>query len=147
MLSPDHVGLLHVSCSWFVLGVVTLVGWHIYPAFQHFAALDGPSWTAHHERHMNLMGVIVGIPMVIQLLTAIWWLAIATNTALGINLVLVIITWVITFVWAVPAHNALTNGFDAATHASLVRINHIRWIVWIVQTILVTVMIWPSRGP
>ncbi|UTI67029.1 hypothetical protein NBH00_12660 [Paraconexibacter antarcticus] len=55
-------------------------------------------------------------------------------------------TWVITGLAAVPAHTALGQGFDAAVHRRLLRVDRARTLLWSTHAVLAAVMVAQGAG-
>ena len=142
MTTLDQVALIQAAASWYILGVVTMIELHSYPTFRYFADLSAEKWQAYHHFHTRQLGIIIGGPMIIQLVTAIAWLWMAPQWLVGVNLGLVIVTWLITFAWAVPAHNRLAQSYDQGIVGRLQLANRWRWFAWLGQTGLVSWSWW-----
>ncbi len=54
------------------------------------------------------------------------------------GLLLLVVTWSVTFLISVPRHNELVSGFSEASHRSLCRTNWIRTIAWTARGILLS---------
>ncbi|MEM1030883.1 MAG: hypothetical protein AAGN82_11060 [Myxococcota bacterium] len=57
------------------------------------------------------------------------------------GLALVVIIWGSTALIQVPAHSALSGGFDEGAHARLVATNWIRTVAWFIRSGLVVAML------
>ena len=128
---PKLVFLACLAATLFMTGVIWFVEVVHYPLMGRVGT-DG--WRAYHADHTRLTGRVVLVPMVVELVTSAWlvgarptWLSPALAWA---GLVAAVLTWGITFLLSVPAHNHLAAGFDSAWHRSLVGTNILRAVAW-----------------
>jgi hypothetical protein len=63
---------------------------------------------------------------------------------LGFGLVLLI--WISTATFSVPAHDALTAGFSVGAYQKLVSTNWIRTVAWSLRSVIVMVITYRSLG-
>ena len=64
-------------------------------------------------------------------------------TWIGLGVVLLVVVWGATFFVAVPRHNLLAAGFNAAVIDSLVATNWIRTIAWTLRAVVaVRLLLW-----
>lgn len=143
-LSSLNEGLLlvHAATTLFMAGVIWFVQVVHYPLFERVGE-DG--FSAYERQHTRRTGWVVATPMLTELATAIalaWRLGGALTWS---GLFLLMVVWLCTWLWQVPAHRRLEKGFDAATHRRLVRTNWVRTIVWSARGILALVMLGVPR--
>lgn len=91
------------------------------------------------------------LPMTIELVTA-FWLAVVRpfglpGWMLWLGAGLVVVMWASTALLRVPAHSALSGGFDAAVHDRLVTTNWLRTAAWTARAVLVVAMLASLLGP
>ena len=86
------------------------------------------------QAHSSLISIVVGPPMLIELVTAILMVAVAANSGKrllsAVALFLLVLIWCSTAFLQIPAHNKLGAGFDSGAHATLVATNWIRTVCW-----------------
>lgn len=134
--------LLHVATTLVMFGVILVVQIVHYPLFGQVGA-DG--FRAYHAAHERLITVVVGVPMLIELATAVWlvwarpfglpgWMV---WTGLG----LVAVLWLSTALLQIPMHRVLQGGFDGAAHGRLVVTNWVRTLAWGARAGLVLAML------
>jgi hypothetical protein len=119
--------LLHAATTLFMVGVIWFVQVVHYPLFSRVGEAAFPEYERHHARRT---GWVVGLPMLVELGTAIaivWCLGGALPWS-GLGLLAVV--WTSTGLWQVPAHRRLERGFDAAVQRWLVRTNWVRTWAW-----------------
>jgi len=122
-----HWLLLNTASTLFMCGVIAIVQVVHYPLF----AQVGADFAAYEQAHTRLITFVVMPPMLLELGSSLVLLRTSekrTLAALGFALVLGI--WASTFFLQVPAHAALSHGFDAQVHARLVNTNLIRTLLW-----------------
>ena len=121
--------------AFFMCGVLWIVQLILYPAF---ASIDPKQFEQFHFRHTNLMGVLVGPVMVIELFSSLFLMWEHRNLISALNLAIVIALWALTFFVSVPLHNKLVSGFDLETINKLVLTNWPRTILWTLRVVLVS---------
>lgn len=123
----DGLLLVHAATTLFMVGVIWFVQIVHYPLFQRVGK-DG--FGAYERQNTRKTGYVLALPMLTELATAIalaWRLGGALAWS---GLVLLMVILLCTWLWQVPAHHRLEDGFDAATHHRLVRTNWVRTIAW-----------------
>lgn len=129
----DWLLLVHAAMTLFMVGVIWFVQIVHYPLFHRV----GEAGFAEYERqHTRRTGYVLAVPMLVELATmvALAWRLGGGLAWSGLGLLMVI--WLCTWRWQVPAHRRLEHGFDAATHRRLVRTNWVRTIAWSARGIL-----------
>ena len=127
----------HATATVVMCGLIWFVQVVHYPLF----ALVGREAFAGYEReHVRRTGWIVGPPMIVEGITAVWLLASAPagigRQIPGVGFALLVLIWCATAMVQVPAHRRLESGFAEVTHRRLVRTNWIRTILWTVRAAL-----------
>ena len=111
-----------------LLILIWIVQFIIYPSFTHFSQEDLIEW---HKKYTRLMGFIVAPLMIAQLVIYVISLFYEFS---GLNIVttlMVIATWVITFLQFVPMHSAIAKGqADDVILKNLVQRNWVRTVLW-----------------
>lgn len=109
-----------------------------YPLFAKVSAENYVQYQQLHERYIT---PVVGVPMIIELVTAILLLNYLPKgvsvTWVWAALVLLIVAWLSTAFLQVPCHGKLNTAFDADVHRKLVDSNWIRTVSWTLRGILV----------
>ena len=124
-----------VAClgsSLFMTGLIWFVHVVHYPLMSRVGA---EGFRAYHADHTRLTGYVVGVPMVVELLGSAWLVVADRPRGLPLSwavagLVLTGVTWGVTGLQSVPAHNRLALGFDAATHRTLLATDLSRALAW-----------------
>lgn len=100
----------------------------VYPGFLYYSTEDLAKW---HQAYTPAISIIV-IPLMFSQLFISGYLLLNKVSLLHIVIMaLVIIVWVITFIWAVPAHNNIASGIEPQQQAAaLVSIHWYRTVVW-----------------
>ena len=95
----------------------------------------------YERRHQSRTTLVVAIPMLAEAASAglLFWMQPqpipwAVN---AMGLALVVIIWLSTIFWQLPAHRALNEGFDSAVHQELVATNWVRTVAWTIRGVLV----------
>ncbi|MEZ4370030.1 MAG: hypothetical protein R3B07_04365 [Polyangiaceae bacterium] len=129
---------VHVVSTCCLLGLIWFVQLVHYPLL---GRVGSPSFAEYEVEHVTRTGWIAAPLMLLELgsLLGLLWLRPpgVPATWLWLNLALLGIIWVSTFLVQVPCHNALTSGFDPVVHQRLVSSNWIRTVGWSVRGLLV----------
>ena len=134
--------LAHVAATLVMFGVILIVQIVHYPLMEK---VGRGGYAAYQAAHVRRISVVVMPAMLIEVGTGValvvWppaglpeWLVWAGMALLGV-------IWLSTWIWQVPAHNALHDGFDAAAHRRLVSTNWIRTVAWGLRAALVLAML------
>lgn len=106
-----------------------------------FARVSPENYVQYQQLHERYITPVVGIPMIIEIITAILLLSFMPK---GISvvwvwtaLILLIMVWLSTAFLQVPCHSKLNVAFDADAHRQLVNTNWIRTVGWSLRGLLV----------
>lgn len=142
MSSIKIILLVHVAATLFMVGAIWIVQAVHYALFNQ---VGRDVFAAYEQAHSMLITPIVGIPMLIELGTALLLLADRPPTIPVllplIGLALIGVAWLSTMFIQVPLHNILAGGFDQDAYQALVNSNWIRTIAWSVRGVLVLWMV------
>lgn len=135
--------LSNVGATLFLVGLIWLVQIVHYPLFARVGSANFPQY---EQEHTNLIALVVGIPMLIELLTAVALIGMPIKDVHPIwpivGLGLVGVAWLATVFFSLPQHVALSSGFDANAHRILVSTNWIRTIAWTLRGFLMLAILW-----
>ncbi len=130
--------LSNVVATLYMTGLIWCIQIVHYPLF---ARVGKEGFAAYEIAHSNLITPVVGLPMLVELLTA-GLLLFFRSPAIGLSetivgLALVVVIWLSTMFLQVPQHTILSSGFDATAHQFLVSSNWLRTIAWSLRGALV----------
>jgi len=135
--------LAHTGVTLYLVGVIWTIQILHYPLLANVGA---DNYAKYHNRHTSRITPVVAPAMVLELLTAIYFVFVpfeAVNARyFWCGLVLVLIIWVSTFLVQVPLHEKLGASFEADAQRRLVRTNWIRTAAWTMRGALILWMIW-----
>ena len=136
----DWMFLAHVFLTFYMTGVIWFVQIVHYPLM---AKVGIDSFRSYEQAHTRLTTWVVGPQMVAELGTGIFillqdW----SNLWHWVNIALLIIIWLSTFLIQVPLHGQLSEGFQEKLRQKLVRSNWIRTVAWTVRSLI---LIWLLR--
>ncbi len=130
--------LAHAASTLAMVGVILVIQLVHYPLFAGVGASGFAAYEADHARRISWIVVPL---MLIELATAVALVAYRPDAwpawVAWLGLILVGVIWASTALASIPAHNALSGGWDAASHAKLVSTNWIRTLAWIARGALV----------
>ena len=142
MRENDWLLLAHVVVTLFMVGVIWFVQIVHYPLFQEV----GEAGFAEYERqNTRRTGYVLAIPMLVEFATAVALAWRMSGRLAWSGLGLLVVIWLSTWFWQVPAHRRLERGFDAATHRRLVRTNWARTVAWSFRGIIAVALLAVSR--
>lgn len=135
--------LINAAATWYMVGLIWLIQMVHYPLF---AWVGRENFIDYERNHSNWITPIVGIPMLIELLTAGMLIL---NSPSGIpkwyfsvGLGVVIAIWLSTALIQVPCHSQLSSGFEESVYRQLVWSNWIRTLLWSFRGALMGYAIW-----
>lgn len=131
-MSVELIFLVNTFASFFLTGLIWIVQLVHYPAF-HYVGHDNFKAFQHH--HVHSIDKIVIPVMVAELASSFglaWVDGFLSLHAAGFYLVLLI--WVSTGLFSVPAHSKLESAKDEQAIQKLVSTNWFRTILWSVKS-------------
>ena len=142
MQAPIIVLIANLVSTCYMVGLIWMVQVVHYPLF---AKVGTDQFVGYQTSHQTLTTLVVGPPMLVELLSAIlllWYRPVPVpGWLVYAALALLVIVWLSTAFIQVPCHEKLTSGFDAAAHSKLVVSNWIRTVCWTARGALVTWML------
>ncbi|MDB4339035.1 hypothetical protein OAE79_02595 [Rhodopirellula sp.] len=130
-MNPNLLFLLNLLSTWYMVGLIWMV------QIVHYNLYDrvGTDAFAHYEaEHNRLITPIVGVPMLIEIITAaaLLWATpdFLPKPVVWLGLGLILVIWLSTLALQIPAHQKLLSGFDLASYERLVNSNWIRTASW-----------------
>ena len=142
MLDPELTGLVlttNLVTTLYMTGLIWFVQLVHYPLM---AQVGESGYVAYQNAHMARTAWAVGPAMLLEAASAlalVLCLPMGTQLALAWRaFVLLIIVWVATAAFSVPAHNKLMGAFDSTAHRRLVLTNWIRTFGWSARAIIIT---------
>lgn len=116
---------------------MTGVIWMVQSVHYPMLGKVGTTFEECQSFHVSRMGPLVGPVMVMELGSAalLWWFG-RGEPVWTAGLALLVVIWLSTFLIQVPKHNRLACGFDAGVHASLVRTNWLRTVLWSARAVM-----------
>jgi uncharacterized membrane protein len=130
--------------TWYMVGLIWMVQVVHYPMFDRVGEEQFRQYEADHNR---LISPIVGIPMLVELATATWFVFAAWPGASSrgwaiAGLIMIAAIWLTTAFVSVPCHARLAQGFDHQTHRLLVSSNWIRTILWTARGLMLSYLVY-----
>ena len=133
--------LLHAGATLAMFGLIWFVQIVHYPLM---GAVGAEGYTRYQHTHMSRTTWVVAPLMFIELAMGVLLIPMLgpefyTYTLPG--LVMIILIWVSTAALQVPAHKALTGGFEPTAHSRLVATNWVRTVLWSIRAVLACLLI------
>jgi hypothetical protein len=129
---------LHAFAAAYMTGVIWFV------QIIHYPTLAPPAEGTFVERHQDYtqrMGWIVGPIMLLEMGLQLLQLQKNPGPKTFLLFGLLLLIWISTFALQVPAHNLLSQGYDAQAVQRLVRTNWIRTLAWTARSVILLKMI------
>lgn len=123
----------HAAATWTMVGVIWFVQLVHYPLFD---AVSPHGFPAYQSANIRLTAWMVGLPMVVELVTAARLARIRLDAASWAGLALLAVVWLSTGLLQYPANLSLAAAFDPALHERLVLTNWIRTVAWTARGLL-----------
>lgn len=125
--------LAHSFCCVFMTGLIWTIQLVHYPAFSHVEEARFAEFAAFHARRITW---IVAPVMLLELTTAggLWYLR--SDILWSLNLGLLLLTWLSTFLWSVPCHDRLSVTKNPVALHDLVVTNWPRTLLWSLRSLL-----------
>ena len=100
----------------------------VYPGFRHYEEKALINW---HHHYTKMITVIVLPLMLSQLILHTYRVYFSFSYTNIITLLLVLTTWLLTFMYAVPKHGNISDGKEVMKSVNdLVKVNWPRTIIW-----------------
>lgn len=140
--------LVNFASTWAMAGLIWTMQWVHYPLF---ASVGPDAFARYQASHVARVTPLVGPLMLVELGTSAALLVVRPPAApvplVWAGLGCVLVAWIATAVFSVPAHHVLGAGFDAAAHERLVSTNWIRTLAWTAHAAIVTILVWKCLHP
>ena len=147
MIGTPLVLLAHAAATLFMVGLIWFVQVVHYPLF---AKVGSDVFVPYAASHGTLTSLVVGPPMLLELLTAVWLVlrppSQVNPVVLWVGLALVGLLWLSTAFVQVPLHETLRAGFQPEPWKRLVVTNSLRTALWTVRGGLVLFMLWRAMA-
>lgn len=128
---------LHFSLTLYMTGVIWLIQIIHYPLFKF---VGESTFLDYHKGHLQKTSLVIAMPMLLELLTAIYLIAAhsiyRSNIAFLVASFFIAFIWIITFFISVPKHDLLSSDHNDLTITALVKTNWIRTIAWSIRAII-----------
>jgi hypothetical protein len=120
--------LTNVAATLFLTGVV----WSLQMVqFPLMLSARGVDFTAYVRAQRTRNSILMALPMLVELITAIWLLTTPIPSRHLTNaMVLLAIIWIATFGAIAPQHSRIMRGYDEHAIRVLIRSNWIRTVCW-----------------
>jgi hypothetical protein len=128
-LIRDVVLLTNLACTLFLTGVAWVLQVVQLPLFSKTAP---PGFVEGHRRRNT---ILMAVPMFVELVTSVWLWQVAA-------LALVLVIWIVTFVWYIPAYSRLARG-NAGAIRQLTGWHWVRTLCWTGRS---AIMLWITAG-
>jgi len=136
-MNGSVIFVLNLISTWYMVGLIWMVQIVHYNLFDRVGRDQFAQYEADHGR---LITPIVGVPMLVEIVTACFLLISAPSGfprwAAWAGIAMVLGIWLSTALLQVPMHNRLITGFDQEAYRRLVSTNWIRTILWTARGVM-----------
>ncbi len=137
--------VVHLAVTWYMVGLIWFVQRVHYPLMAYVSTTD---YETYHRKHVRLTGWVVGPAMGLEALTSVLLVSQLDGTLLALGwraFSLLVLIWLVTALFSVPAHTQLAHRFDSAIHRRLVLTNWIRTVAWTLRGVLALLILLEAR--
>ena len=128
---------LLISINIFMLSIIYFTQFVSYPLF---LKVSKEKFTSYHDAYTAYISFIVAPAMVIELLLSLNILIYQIDLISAVNLILISIIWLSTFLIQVPIHYKISKGFNKRLIKKLIYTNWIRTICWTIKLIAIYIL-------
>jgi hypothetical protein len=131
----EHIFLINLFCSVFMTGLIWTIQLVQYPSF---SLISPGTWKAFHQHHTQRIDKIVIPVMSAELATsgALFWFSEGYLNPDALGFYIVILIWISTGLFSVPAHYGMSEMNEEKWVRRLVKTNWIRTILWSLKSIV-----------
>ena len=132
----SFIFLFNLVLSFIAVGLIWTIQLVHYPSMRY---ISKDKFTEYHNFHSMRISILAIPLMLAELVTSImlWYQNFnnTVHTVFLINLIIVVLIWLSTFLIQVPFHNALSKEKNKEKLSRLIRTNWIRTILWTSRSI------------
>ena len=128
--------IINLAIALIATGLIWTIQLVHYPSMKF---IPEEKFTAYHNFHSHRISILAIPIMLIELFTSLglfYQNSNSYNHIFTINLILVILIWISTFLIQVPMHNTLSSAKNARVLNHLILSNWIRTILWTARSLL-----------
>ena len=133
----SFIFLFNLVLSFIAVGLIWTIQLVHYPSMRY---ISKDKFTEYHNFHSMRISILAIPLMLAELVTSIMlWYQNFNNTVQTVflvNLIIVVLIWLSTFLIQVPLHNALSKEKNTEKLTKLIFTNWIRTILWTLRSIL-----------
>lgn len=133
-MSGNLIFVLNLAATLFLTGLIWTVQLVHYPSFRF---IEGTRFQEFHPFHSKRISLLVIPLMIFELATSgvLWWFSDPFSLD-SIGFYLVILIWVSTAFFSVPAHGKLISGKDHEAIRFLINTNWMRTLLWTTKAVI-----------
>jgi hypothetical protein len=128
--------IINLAIALIATGLIWTIQLVHYPSMKF---IPEEKFTAYHNFHTQRISILAMPIMLIELFTSLglfYQNGSSYNHIFTINLILVILIWISTFLIQVPMHNTLSSAKNSRVLNNLILSNWIRTILWTARSLL-----------
>lgn len=133
LINEDILYFMALASTWYMVGLIWMVQLVHYPLMSQ---VGSDQFLAYEKAHVDRMSFVVMPAMLVELASG---LALLYMDFSGLHLFLCTLLgliWATTFFVSIPAHRALSKGFDQSAFKTLLNSNWIRTLSWSLRGIV-----------
>lgn len=139
--------VLSLASAWYLCGLIWLVQIVQYPGLARIAP---ERFAEQYSTYVKRISFVVGPPMLIEVASVLflleWRPAFVSESDAWLAVALVVVVWLSTALFQVPAHGKLARGFDERVIRRLVATNWIRTLAWTARALASGWCAWKALG-
>ena len=134
----NYLSIMNLFISSFMLGLITVTQFVSYPLF---SKVKLSNFTFYHYHYTSYISFIAAPAMIVELIIAIMIFFNIQSLLSALNLSIIVILFISTFLIQVPIHNKLKFEGSIILFKKLVLSNIIRTILWLAKCIISIIII------
>ncbi|MCH2451330.1 MAG: hypothetical protein MK198_14480 [Gracilimonas sp.] len=131
-MSSELIFLINTFASFFMTGLIWIVQLVHYPSFHHVSDRNFAQFQKHHVKSIDKIVIPVMAAEITTSFALSWFDGFFSLNAVGFYIVLLI--WIFTGLFSVPAHSKLEDHKDKKAIDRLVSTNWIRTVLWTIKS-------------
>lgn len=127
------IDLIYFSSSLVLVGLILVVHFVHYPSFPYIHEARFSEFESFHKVSITkivlplmLCELISGVILFMKSPTSLFWIS---------QLSIILLIWILTFFFAVPAHNRLSKGFCQDSFVRLMKVDLLRTLLWLSKAV------------
>ena len=142
VLDLIYLTITQLVITWVLIGIMWFSQVVHYPLYKKIKE----GFVEYERSHIRRAALLIGPIMVIEAITAFFLVGAAPGgtlaTLAGVNLILLILIWLSTFLFQITLHQKLSIRFSPRVLRNLMTSNWVRTLLWTLKGVIMIFMIY-----